>query len=260
MFVKKRRKIIRRKKLKMVGIISGVILCVFLIPLLTISVIKYSHKEVFPNKENINYNYGFYHEDVEKDWSYIDLDTSNFSFKMHYKLSRATRTPFVAAFIAVKDSMKTLTNYQDHNTLRLHLTSQVGMRIPVMITFDYGAGETKKNGKPFPMVTLLKFIDYSEPGNYDIALDEMRIPDWWYRVHRLHREEVDLNKLTNVKGIVIGSCSILREKERDTIEIKKIEFFTDNSSLYWKVIGVISILTLLVPVVFFRKKIKVEWK
>ena len=104
------------------------------------------------------------------------------------------------------------------------------------------------------MLTLIKFVDYYEPGNYDIPLDEFEIPDWWFRVHRLHRDEVDLKKVTDVRGVVIGSCSILRENIRDTIEVSKIEFYTDNTYNYLGVIALVSLSTLLVFIVLLKKR------
>lgn len=232
-----------------------------LISLLLVLLINSSREEVFPNKEAVNYHYGYYHEDIEENWSTVSLDSSDHGFRMSYILSRATRNPYVAGFIAVNDSDTSLADFHKHNTLRVNLKSNVGMRIPILLTFDYKKGEKKSNGKPFPMVTLEKFVDYYGEGNYDIPLNEMRIPDWWYRVHRLHRDEVDLSKLTNVKGVVIGSCSLLREKARDTIEVKKIEFFTDNTALYWKVGVAVVVFSLMLMVLFLRKaiKVKIRW-
>jgi len=237
-----------RKRLKY---IFGGALAVVIAMLLGVYVFNFSHEEVFPNKNAVNYHYGFYHEDIEENWSTVNLDSSGHSFKMSYILSRATRNPFVAGFIAVDTDNGTLANFYDHNTLRINLSSNVGMRIPVMLTFDYKKGEKKKNGKPFPMVTLRTFIDYEESGEYDIAFDELHIPDWWYRVHRLHRDEVDLKKITNLKGIVIGSCSILREKVRDTIEVGKIEFYTDNSFLYLVIVGLAVVFAIILITLLF---------
>ena len=217
-----------------------------------------SHEEVFPRVDDVNYYYGHYHEDIEEDWSEVKLDSSSNSFKMSYKLSRATRTPFVASYIVIDEKTKTLAEIKDHNTLRINLESKVGMRIPIMVTFDYMEGQVKENGKPFPMMTLKYQIEYTEAGNYDIAIDEMQIPDWWFRVHRLHRNEVDRSKITNVRGIIVGSCTILKEKNWDTIEVNKIEFYTDNSNLYRKVFGCVMGLTLLVLVLVLKKNI--AWK
>ncbi|MFT6717065.1 MAG: hypothetical protein ACJA0Q_001716 [Saprospiraceae bacterium] len=224
----------------------GAAVGVLLITFLGVYILYSSYEEVFPNQENVNYHYGFYHEDIEEDWSEVSVDSSSYSFKMSYRLSRATRTPFVAGYITINDNTKSLAKYQDHNAVRINLKSNVGMRIPIMLTFDYKEGEKKKNGKPFPMLTLIKFIDYHEAGDYEIPLSEFRIPDWWYRVHRLHRDEVDINKITNIRGVIVGSCGLLREKVRDIIEIKKIEFYTDNSALYLKALRLTSVLTLIV--------------
>ncbi|MFT6746822.1 MAG: hypothetical protein ACJAZ2_001166 [Glaciecola sp.] len=238
----------------------GTVVALLVLSFLLIYLLASSHEEVFPNKDAVNYNYGFYHEDIEKDWSTVNLDSSNQTFKMTYKLSRATRNPFVAGFIVKNDSVKTLANYSKHNMFRIHLKSNAGMRIPIMLTFSYKEGEKKKNGKAFPMLTLLKFVDYNEPGYYDISLDEFTIPDWWYRVHRLHRDEVDMAKVTYVRGVIIGSCSLLRENITDSIEVESIAFYSDNSTLYLTTFIVLLLLTAISLVVLFRKKVRIrQW-
>lgn len=210
-------------------------LILLLLSFLGVYVFCSSHQEVFPKLNGVNYNYGSYHEDIEADWSEITLDSSNHSFKMTYTLSRGTRTPFVAAFIEKDSGTSHLAKFHEHNTLKIELKSKVGMRIPVMLGLDYKKGETKKNGKSFPMVTLVKFIEYNKAGVYEIPLDEMQIPDWWYRVHRLHRDEVDFNKIESVRSIIVGSCSILKEKIEDTIEVKSVAFYSNNTSVYIRI-------------------------
>lgn len=241
-----------KNSVKKISLIAGGLLVV---AFLSILIFNSSHEEVFPKIGNKNYVFGSYHEDIPENNSIVKLDTLNDAFKITYELSRATRNPFIAAFIATKDSVNSLADFHKHNAVRINLKSKIGMRIPVMITLGYPKGAVKENGIAFPLVTLVKYIEYKEPGDYEIRLDEMKIPDWWYRVHRLHREEVDLGKIVRVEGIVIGSCSILREKLEDTITINSIEFYTDNSILYRNTVLVIASILLIVLIVLgFKEK------
>ena len=75
-----------------------------------IRLLNSSNEEVFPNKENANYFFGFYHEDIDDNWSTVNVDSSNHQFKMTYTLSRETRNPFTASFIASKADSGGLAN------------------------------------------------------------------------------------------------------------------------------------------------------
>ncbi len=229
---------------KKIARISIVGIAVFATCAIGIRLFNSSEEEVFPNKEDVNYFFGYYREDIVDNWSDVSVDSSDHQFKMTYTLSRATRNPFTASFIATKLDSGGLAKFHDHNSVRIDLKSNLGMRFPVMFTFDYEKGATKKNGKPFPMVTMEKFIDYTGPGEYIIPLHEFRIPDWWYRVHRLHKDEVDRGKVTHVRSVILGSCTILKEKLQDTVEIENITFYTDNSDWYKKLSVIISVVTI----------------
>lgn len=227
--------------IKITGI-AGVLLalcfiCVFLF--------NSSSEKIFPKTKDVKYVYGTYHEDIDEKWSEVELDTVDHPFKMTYELSRATRNPFVAGFIARKEHVVSLANFTNHNALKINIKAKNGMRIPVMLTLEYPKGLKKKNGIDFPLITILKYIDYVEEGEYQIKFEDMIIPDWWYRVHRLHKDEVDLDKVVSVQGVVIGSCSILRENIQDSIEVNSIEFYTENSNLLYRITLLIGALLLL---------------
>ena len=236
------------KKLGKTHLLVGSISTVLVFSYLALS-LNSNYHAIFPTINIDQCNVATWHEDIDTNWSVANHELHENRIVFNYTLTPELPEPFAAVYM--RHQKKTgFTDLNQFNTLSIHIKSEKGQRIPLMLRLYNDQAEL--NNK-FPEILLSTTINYTTEKDYEITLTDFKLPAWWLRHHGIENKDIDLNKISQLQYIAVGSCRALHPGGSDSITIKKISLFNDHTYLY-SISGLALILLYYILLMHFKLK------
>jgi YesN/AraC family two-component response regulator len=186
--------------------------------------------QIYPIDDITKYDIGTYREEMDSGWSAASYTFDDKKIVFSYELSSGRHDPFAAVTFRDKCADSNLVNLKGFNSFSIYLDAEYAQKIPVSLRFRNDS--IIKLSKKYPELPLLKVIDYTSKGVYEIKLDEFQIATWWLRHHGIEKDKINVKEFTALKYVTVGSCKALEPGSKDTIIIGDIMLFNDHSTMY----------------------------
>jgi AraC-like DNA-binding protein len=202
----------------------------FLGVITSIFFLRLNSYKIFPINNLSIYEIGTFHEEMDSNFTHTKFDIVNDKIVFEYTLSKYREEPFGAFYFRDEKFENNLLNISPYNTLSIYLKADKAQQIPITLRFK---NDLYKNlSKDYPEISLSKIVHYTHEGVYDLALDEFEISAWWLRYHGIEKENIDLEKVKDLRYLSIGSCIALEPGTKDTIVIDSVQFVNSNKKVY----------------------------
>jgi len=186
--------------------------------------------QIYPIDDITKYDIGTYREEMDSGWSVASYAFDESKIVFSYELSSKRHDPFAAVSFRDKCADSNLLNLEGFNSFSIYLDAEYAQKIPISLRFRNDS--IVKLSKVYPELPLLKVIDYTSEGVYEVELKEFEIATWWLRHHGIEKEKINVKEFTELKYVTIGSCKALEPGSKDTIVIGDVIFFNDHTTIY----------------------------